>query len=166
MTFMAGEAPDRTAAPLRQGLLDTNIMVLRRWIDPTELPDEMAISAVTLAELSAGPHQVRSNGEQDLYDEYEERARRTEALQRAESEFDPIPFDAEVARIYGRVTAAVVAAGRKPRRRIADLMIAATAIAEDLPLYTTNPGDYAGLDKLIRIVPVIRPPLPHEKAPG
>ncbi len=124
----------------------------------------MAISAVTLAELSAGPHQVRPNGEQDMYDEHEERARRTEALQRAESEFDPVPFDAEAARIYGRVTAAVVTAGRKPRRRIADLMIAATAIAEALPLYTTNPGDYAGLEKLIRVVPVARPPLPHEKS--
>jgi predicted nucleic acid-binding protein len=89
----------------------------------------MAISAVTLAELSAGPHEVRRNDEHDLYDEHEERARRTETLQRAESEFDPVPFDAEAARTYGRVTAAVVAAGRKPRRRITDLMIAATAIA-------------------------------------
>jgi hypothetical protein len=147
-------------------LLDTNILVLRRWIDPAELPDEMAVSAVTLAELSAGPHQVRRNTEQDLYDEHEERSRRTEALQRAESEFDPVPFDAEAARIYGRVTAAVVAAGRKPRRRIADLMIAATAIAEDLPLYTTNPGDYAGLEKLIRVVPVACPPLPRESNPN
>ena len=156
---MSGETP----APSRQGLLDTNVLVLRRWIDPAELPDEMAISAVTLAELSAGPHQVRPNTEQNLYDEHEERARRTEALQRAESEFDPVPFDAEAARVYGRVTAAVVAAGRKPRRRIADLMIAATAMAEDLPLYTTNPGDYTGLEKLIRIVSVTRPALPHEK---
>src|SRR5579862_8219475 len=155
---MSGE----TSAPSRQGLLDTYILVLRRWIDPAELPDEMAISAITLAELSAGPHQVRPNGEQAQYDEHEERARRTEALQRAESEFDPIPFDAEAARIYGRVTAAVVAAGRKPRRRIADLMIAATAIAEGLPLITTNPADYAGLEKLIRVVPVTRPPLPQE----
>jgi predicted nucleic acid-binding protein len=125
----------------------------------------MAISAITLAELSAGPHQVRPNGEQDLYDEHEERARRTETLQRAESEFDPVPFDAEAARVYGRVTAVVVAAGRKPRRRIADLMIAATAIAEDLTLFTTNPGDYAGLEKLMRLVPVTRPPLPHENKP-
>jgi predicted nucleic acid-binding protein len=162
---MSGDAPEQTAEPPRQGLLDTNILVLRRWIAPAELPDEMAISAVTLAELSAGPHQVRPNSDQDMYDEHEERARRTEALQRAESEFDPVPFDVEAARVYGRVTAAVVAAGRKPRRRIADLMIAATAIAEDLPLYTTNPGDYAGLEKLIRIVPVTRPPLPHENKP-
>ena len=163
---MSGEAPERTAERPRQGLLDTNILVLRRWIDPTELPDEMAISATTLAELSAGPHQVRPKSEQDLYDEHEERARRTEAVQRTESEFDPIPFDAEAARVYGRVAAAVVAAGRKPRRRVADLMIAATAIAEDLPLYTTNPGDYAGLEKLIRVVPVTRPHLPHEKNPN
>jgi hypothetical protein len=141
-------------------------LVLRHWIDPAELPDEMAISAITLAELSAGPHQIRPNGEQDLYDEHEERARRTEALQRAENEFDPVPFGAEAARVYGRVTAAVVGAGRKPRRRIADLMIAATAIAEDLPLFTTNPGDYTGLEKLIRIVPVTPPPRPHENKPG
>ena len=158
---MSGEP----SAPSRQGLLDTNILVLRRWIDPAELPDEMAISAVTLAELSAGPHQVRLNTEQDLYDEHEERSRRTEALQCAESEFDPVPFDAEAARIYGRVTAAVIAAGRNPRRRIADLMIAATAIAENLPLFTTNPGDYAGLEKLVRIAPVTRPDLPHERKP-
>ncbi len=143
-----------TGEHLQQGLLDTNILILRRWIEPGELPDEMAISAVTLAELSAGPHEVRRIEEQDLYDEHEERARRTEILQRAESEFDPVPFDAEAARAYGRVAAAVIAAGRKPCRRIADLMIAATAIAEDLPLFTTNPGDYAGLDKLVRVIPL------------
>jgi predicted nucleic acid-binding protein len=155
---MSGEPP-------RQGLLDTNILILRRWIEPDELPDEMAISAVTLAELSAGPHQVRRNDEQNLYDEHEERARRTETLQRAESVFDPVPFDAEAARTYGRMAAAVIAAGRKPRRRTADLMIAASAIAEDLPLFTTNPDDYAGLEKLVRVIPVTRPPLPHEKKP-
>ena len=97
----------------RQGMLDTNIMILRRWIDPGELPDEVAISAITLAELSAGPHQVRRNDEQDQYDEHAERARRLEILQRVENEFDPVPFDAEAARICGRVTAAAVAAGRK-----------------------------------------------------
>jgi predicted nucleic acid-binding protein len=148
----------------RQGMLDTNIVILRRWIDPAELPDEMAISAITLAELSAGPNEVRRNDEQDMYDEYVERARRLEILQRAESEFDPVPFDAEAARIYGRVTAAVVAAGRKPRRRVADLMIASTAIAERLPLFTTNPDDFAGLGDLIHVVPVTRPALPHEKS--
>src|SRR5579863_1557763 len=141
----------------RQGMLDTNILILRRWIDPAELPDEMAISAITLAELSAGPHEVRSNDEQDAYDEHAERARRLEILQRAENEFDPVPFDAEAARIFGRVTAAVIAAGRKPRGRVVDLMIAAIAIGEGLPLYTTNPADFAGLDDLVRVVKVARP---------
>ena len=121
----------------RQGTLDTNILILRRWIDPAELPDEMAISAITLAELSAGPHEVRGNDEQDAYDER--------------------------ARIFGSVTAAVIAAGRKPRGRVADLMIAATAIAEGLPLYTTNPADFTGLDGLARIIQVTRPPVPHER---
>lgn len=147
----------------RQGLLDTNILILRGWVDPAQLPDEMAISAITLAELSAGTHEVRGNSEQDLYDEHAERARRLEILQRAESEFDPVPFDAEAARIYGRVSAAVIATGRKPRRRIADLMIAATAIAEELPLFTTNPADFAGLDTLMRIIPVTRPAVPHQQ---
>jgi predicted nucleic acid-binding protein len=154
------------AEPPRQGLLDTNILILRRWIDPAELPDEMAISAITLAELSAGPHEVRRNDEQDAYDEHPERARRLEILQRAESEFDPVPFDAEAARIFGRVTAAVIASGRKPRRRTADLMIAATAIAAELPLFTTNPGDFTGLDTLVRIMPVTRPSVPHEQPPS
>jgi predicted nucleic acid-binding protein len=147
---MSGDRPAR-------GMLDTNILILRRWIDPADLPDEMAISAITLAELSAGPHQVRRNDEQDEYDEHAERARRLEILQRVESEFEPVAFDAEAARVYGRVIAAVIAAGRKPRRRVAGLMIAATAIAEGLPLYTTNPGDFAGLETLISIMPVPRP---------
>jgi hypothetical protein len=83
-----------SAEGVRQGMLDTNILVLRGWVDPAELPDEMAISAITLAELSAGPHEVRRNDEQDAYDEHAERARRLEVLQRAENEFDPVPFDA------------------------------------------------------------------------
>lgn len=145
-----------------QGLLDTNILILRRWINPAELPDEMAISAITLAELSAGPHEIRRNDEQDAYDEHIERARRLDVLQRAESEFDPVPFDVEAARIYGRVSAAVIAGGRKPRRRMVDLMIAATAIAEDLPLFTTNPADFKGLHDLLTVVPVTRPQVPHE----
>jgi predicted nucleic acid-binding protein len=144
-------------AEYRQGLLDTNIMILRKWVDPAELPSEIAISAITLAELSAGPHEVRGNDVQDDYDEHAERARRMDVLQRAENEFDPIPFDAEAARIYGRVRAAVVSAGRKPRRRVADLMIAAIAIAEDIPLFTTNPDDFKGLDDLLTVVPVTRP---------
>ena len=152
-----------TGEPFRQGMLDTNILILRPWIDPTELPDEMAISAITLAELSAGPHEVRPNAEQDKYEEHAERARRLEILQRVEAEFDPVPFDAEAARIFGRVTAAVIAAGRRPRGRVVDLMIASIAIAEGLPLYTTIPAAFSGLDSLLPIMPVARPPVPHER---
>jgi hypothetical protein len=130
---------------------------MRRWVDPAGLPDEMAISAITLAELTAGPLIVQSGRKRSRHDELEEQARRLEVLQRAESEFDPIPFDVEAARIYGRVAAAVVAAGRKPRGRQVDLMIAATAIAENLPLFTINPKDFAGLDNLLTLVPVTCP---------
>ena len=140
-----------------QGLLDTNILILRRFVNPDELPDEMAISAITLAELSAGPHHVRSDREQAEYDEHAERGRRLDVLQRAEHEFDPIPFDSEAARAYGQVTAAVIGAGRSPRRRTAGLMVASTAIAAGLPLYTTNPDDFAGLEELLMVVPVTCP---------
>jgi predicted nucleic acid-binding protein len=101
-----------------------------------------------------------------VYFEATERARRLDVLQRAEHEFDPIPFDADAARAYGRVTAAVIAAGRKPRRRAADLMIAATAIVAELPLYTTNPDDFVGLDHLVTVIPVTRPEVPNERHPG
>ena len=140
-------------AELRRGLLDTNILILRRWLDSDLLPDEMAISAVTLAELSAGVHLVRGDDAQARA----ERARRTDVLQRAEGEFDPIPFDGEAARAYGRISAAVRASGRAPRRRVADLMIASVAASNGLALWTTNPGDFAGLDELVTIVPVARP---------
>jgi len=144
-------------------MLDTNILILRRFVNPDELPDEMAISAITLAELSAGPHQVRPDREQAEYDEHAERGRRLDVLQRAEHEFDPIPFDSEAARAYGQVTAAVIGAGRSPRRRTADLMIASTAIAAGLPLYTTNPDDFAGLDELLTVVPVTCPRVHRER---
>jgi predicted nucleic acid-binding protein len=153
---MPGDRPGR-------GLLDTNILILRRWVDHAELPAEMAISAITLAELSAGPHEVRGNHEQDLYDERAERARRMDVLQRAEAEFDPIPFGADAARAYGQVSAATIAIGRKSRPRVADLMIASTAIAEGLPLFTTNPDDFRGLDRLLMVVPVTRPAVSHER---
>jgi predicted nucleic acid-binding protein len=146
-----------------QGLLDTNIMILRKWIDADELPAEMAIRAITLAELSAAPTRYAAATSSE-YDEHAERARRMDVLQRAENEFDPIPFDVEAARIYGRICAAVVSAGRKPRRRVADLMIAAIAAAEELPLFTTNPDDFKGLDSLITIVPVTRPEILHDRS--
>lgn len=139
-----------------RGLLDTNIVILRHRIEPAELPDEMAISAVTLAELSAGVHLVREPGPAAGV----ERARRTAILQRVEHEFDPLPFDAEAARVFGRINAAVVAMGRPPRRRVADLMIASVAASNGLPLYTTNPDDFAGLEGITTVVPVARPDLP------
>lgn len=135
--------PDET-----HGLLDTNILILRRRIDHTELPDVMSISAVTLAELSAGPHHAS---------DAKERARRTDVLQRAEAEFDALPFDAEAARAFGRVSAAVLAVGRKPRGRVSDLMIASVAISNRLPLFTTKPKDFEGLTDLLTVVPVARP---------
>lgn len=129
-------------------MLDTNVVVYLSRLEPASLPDELVISAVTLAELSAGPHHA---------DDPAERARRVAVLQHAEATFDPVPFDAQAARVFGRVAAAVLAAGRTPRRRIADLLIAACAIANELPLYTTNPADFAGLADLVTVVPVDRP---------
>jgi predicted nucleic acid-binding protein len=133
------------------GLLDTGVIILRNRIDHETLPAVVAISAITLAELSAGPHLVRPRAGQD---ERAERARRTEILQRVEHDFDPIPFDDAAARAYGRVAAAVIAAGRIPRSRTADLMIAAVALAAGLPLYTTNADDFLGLEDLLTVVPV------------
>jgi predicted nucleic acid-binding protein len=131
-----------------RGLIDTNIVVHLAALDPACLPDEMVISAVTLAELSAGPHHA---------DDPAERARRISVLQHAEATFDPLPFDAEAARAFGLVSAAVQATGRKPRRRLADLMIASIAIVNLLPLYTTNVGDFLGLYDLMTVVAVRRP---------
>ena len=138
---MSGETRTR-------GLIDTNIVVHLAALDPACLPDEMVLSAVTLAELSAGPHHT---------DDPAERARRTSVLQHAEATFDPLPFDADAARMYGMVCAAVLAAGRKPRRRLADLMIASIAAVNRIPLYTTNPDDFLGLDDLLTVVAVRRP---------
>jgi predicted nucleic acid-binding protein len=129
-----------------RGLIDTSALIDLPSADPSTLPEEMAISTVTLAELAAGPHAT---------DDAEERARRQDRLQRAEAVFDPIPFDAEAARAYGRVYAAVAAAGRKARgRRALDLLIAATALAADLPLHTRNPADFDDVSALIDVVPV------------
>ncbi|WP_020576142.1 type II toxin-antitoxin system VapC family toxin [Actinopolymorpha alba] len=131
-----------------RGLVDTNIVVHLPALDPSHLPDEMVISAVTLAELSAAPHHAGDAAE---------RARRMSVLQHVEATFDPLPFDTEAARAYGLVSAAVLEVGRKPRRRVADLMIASVAIAHRLPLYTTNPDDFTGLNDLVTVVSVKRP---------
>ncbi len=112
-------------------------------VDATSLPAEGAVSALTMAELAAGPHATSDP---------DERARRQERLQRAEATFSPFPFDANAARAYGRLYAAVAAKGRKARgRRAIDLLIAATAIAEGLPLYTRNPDDFRGLTELLDV---------------
>ena len=110
------------------------------------LPIEVAISSVTLAELAAGPHAADDPGE---------RSRRQDRLQRTEATFDPLPFDADAARAYGRVFAVVAGAGRKPRgARAVDLLIAATALAEQLPLYTRNPDDFEALDDLVDVIAI------------
>jgi len=129
-----------------RGLVDTSVVIDLDAIDPEHLPREVAISAITLAELAAGPHATRDSGE---------RARRQDRLQRTEATFEPLPVDGKVARAYGRVYAAVAVSGRKARgRRATDLFIAATALAADLPLYTRNPADFAPLAELLDIVAV------------
>jgi predicted nucleic acid-binding protein len=130
---------------LAQGLLDTSVIVDLDRLDASQLPEEVAISTVTLAELSAGPSATADQSE---------RARRQDRLQRTEAAFDPMPFDIRSARAYGRVHAAVVEQGRQSRRRFAALLIAATALAEDLPLVTRNARDFKGLEDLITVVEV------------
>lgn len=133
-------------ARLARGLLDTSVVIDLEMIDGSHLPAEVAVSAVTMAELAAGPHATSDP---------EERARRQDRLQRAEATFDPIPFDAEASRAYGRVFASVLAAGRKARgARAVDLLIAATAVAAELPLYTRNGDDFEGLSDLLDVIVV------------
>lgn len=136
-----------------RGMLDTNILILRGHLRSSVLPEEAGISAVVLGELAAGVHLVPP----DTPDADLVRSERLALLQLVESEFDPFPYTAECARLYGRMTALVRALGRTPRSRVADLMIAATAAAEGLPLFTTNPDDYRGLETLVDIVAVPRP---------
>lgn len=121
-----------------RGLLDTSVIVDLEALDPEGLPVEPAISALTLAELAAGPHAT---------DDEAERARRQDRLQRVETLLDPLPFDDEAARAYGRVYAATRTSERKPRgSRAVDLLIASVALANDLPLFTRNPNDFAHLE--------------------
>ena len=129
-----------------RGLLDTSVIIDLERLDPADLPIESAISAITMAELAAGPHATQDP---------DERARRQDRLQRAEAVFDPLPFDSEASRAYGRVYAAVVAAGRKARgARAVDLLLAATACSVGLPLYTRNPDDFRALNDLVEVVSV------------
>lgn len=128
------------------GLLDTSVVI--DWDDPrvvAALPEEVAVSSVTLAELAAGPH---------LAAEPAERARRQARLQQAEALFDPIDFDRAAARSYGQVVAAVALSGRSHRGRVADLLIAASAHARGLTVYTRNPDDFSGLETLVTVIQV------------
>jgi predicted nucleic acid-binding protein len=129
-----------------RGLLDTSVLVDLDEIDAARLPANVAVSSLSMAELAAGPHATA---------DADERARRQDRLQRAEATFDPLPFDGNAARAYGRIFAAVVANGRKARgARAVDLLIAATALAAGLPLYTRNPDDFRGVEQLLEIVAV------------
>ena len=126
------------------GLLDTSVIV--DWHDPAvlaALPDQVAISAITVAELAAGPHLAATRAEA---------AKRQSRLQEVEASLEPIDFDSTAVRSYGLVVAAVVREGRKPRTRFADLLIAATAHAHGLDLYTRNGSDFVGLEDLVRVI--------------
>jgi predicted nucleic acid-binding protein len=129
----------------QRGLLDTSVVIDHDLVEADRLPEESAIATVTLAELAAGPHAT---------DDPAERARRQDRLQWASATWDPLPFDAEAARAYGRVFAAVRGAGRKSRGRLADLLIVSIAAANGLPLYTRNPSDLQGLEEIVKIVVV------------
>ncbi len=130
---------------LTKGLLDTSVVIDHDIIDWALLPDELAIAAVTLAELAAGPHATEDPNE---------RARRQDRLQWATSTWEPLPFDGDAARLYGRLFAAARAAGQTSRSRLADLLIAATAAAAGLPVYTRNPSDFDALKAIITVVAV------------
>lgn len=126
-------------------ILDTNIIAALQLYDASELPDTMLITAVTLGELSYGPHAT---------EDPVKRAGRVAVLQYVESTFDALPYDQHSARVFGQISAAVKVAGRDPRKRSADLMIAATAASNGLPLYTANADDFRGTESLVEVVSV------------
>ena len=131
---------------MTSGLLDTSVVV--DWHDPVvveALPDQMAISAITAAELAAGPHLAATPFEA---------AKRQARLQEVEAKLEPLGFDGAAVRSYGLVVAAVVRDGRKPRSRFADLLIAATAHANGLDLYTRNGDDFSGLADLVHVIAI------------
>jgi tRNA(fMet)-specific endonuclease VapC len=112
--------------PNIQGILDTSTVILLPGMeDPSALPDQPLITSVTLAELSVGPLVARHDAE---------RAARQAHPQQAEADFEPLPFDSDAARAFGRVAASLRRSGRKTTARSYDAMIAATALAHNLPL--------------------------------
>lgn len=142
---MAESDESTESAVRKRGLLDTSVVIDHDLVDPALLPDESAIAAVTLAELAAGPHAT---------DDPAERARRQDRLQWAATTWQSLPLNDDAARLYGRVFAATRAAGRTSRPRVADLLIAATAAANGLSLYTRNPTDFAGLEEIVDVIRV------------
>jgi toxin FitB len=128
------------------GVLDTSVVIDMSVIDEALLPLVSTISAVTLAELSQGPHLATTPKERGMR---LERLQVVEAMYRA-----PLPFDAVAARRYGSLVALVIGSGRAVRPRRIDLMIAATAAAHDLPLYTRNVDDFVGLHDGVTIIGV------------
>jgi predicted nucleic acid-binding protein len=133
------------------GLLDTSVVLVMPSLDPDLLPARPLICAITLAELSAGPQLARTDVE---------RARRLAEVQQVEANFDALPFDAAAARTFGLVAADLPRAGRMVAARAYDAMIAAVALTNDLPLYTCNPSDFAGIGGL-RVVAVPHPDSPE-----
>ncbi len=129
-----------------RGMLDTStVILLGRIEDPATLPANPVISAITMAELSVGPHVARTA---------RERAARQAHLQQAEADFESIPFGPDAARAFGRVAASLRSAGRKPAARAYDALIAASALSENIPVFTCNPVDFEGIDDLdVREVP-------------
>lgn len=140
-------------------MLDTSTLILlTRLQDPNLLPQEPLITTVTLAELSVGPLVAKTD---------DERAARQAHVQQAESDFDPLPFDVAAARAFGRVALALRKSGRSVKPRAYDVMIAATALANGLPLYTCNPKDFKGITGLTVVpVPVPDPRVPEPKPRG
>ena len=149
MTSLGTESGERPA----RGILDTSTVILMQRIsDPLALPVEPLITTVTLAELSAGPLVARDE---------RERAARQAHLQQVEADFVPLPFDRPAARAFGQVAASLRRSGRKTTARAFDAMIAAIAVASDLPVYTSNPADFRGIDGL-HVVPVSAPGSPQQ----
>jgi predicted nucleic acid-binding protein len=131
-------------AEVSRGLLDTSVLIAREedsGLDPF-LPQEIAISVATLAELHYGVLVAKND---------EARQFRLQRLGLIEATFQSIPIDAAVARAFAAVAQAVKTAGRQPRARVMDLWIAATALTLRIPLYTRNPEDFEGLQSLIEV---------------
>ena len=123
-----------------RGLLDTSVVVsLGGLTDVDSLPARCFVSAVTLAELSVGPLVAKTD---------RERIARQSVLQQAEADFHALPFDDRAARAFGRVAAELRASRRKTTARACEALIAATAVANDLPVFTRNVDDFSGIASL------------------